>query len=254
MRRNRQKADRSVPSSKGASLGAKLALQNARRHLRAADALSATRLFGSASSHVVLAFEELAKAWVLALYSMGFAFPPKMLTDVLYQHGARHAITFGSLYVIMIQHVVVRATKRIQQRHGVKGYPLELRDEWATELLGEFTSLASRSPKNEPFHAVLEWISNANDLKKRGLYVDFDGTNWIHPGHVSARRFVIGYGMAKGLIQRLSRDIRKLQQRGFQANDELNASLREQFARTQGASPEQVLREVAEMALRPISA
>lgn len=254
MNRDRQKTKKSIPSAVDAPLGSKLALQNARRHLLAADALGEMRLFGFASAHVVLAIEELAKAWILALYGMGITFNPDMLTDVLSRHPPRHAITFGFLYVFMIQHVVARTTKRVQKRHGVKNYPPELRDEWVAELTREFKSLASRTPKNELVHAVMEWISQANDLKNSGLYVDFDGAKWTHPQQVSAKRFTFGYSLAEALIQRLSRDIRKLQRLGVHVDREVNALMQEQLAKFQGASPEEMLRQMAEMALSPITA
>jgi AbiV family abortive infection protein len=254
MGRDRHKTKKPIPSHAEAPPGSKLALQNARRHLRAANALGKMRLSGFASAHVVLAIEELAKAWILALYGMGLTFPPEMLTEILSRHSPRHAVAVGFLYVFMIQHVVARTTKRVQKRHGVKNYPPELRDEWVAELTREFKSLASRTPKNELVHAVMEWISQANDLKNSGLYVDFDGAKWAHPEQVRAKRFAFGYGMAKALIQRISREIRNLQQLSFHADSELNASLHEQLAKVQDASPKEMLRQLAIMALNPITA
>lgn len=261
MGRDRKKKDKSLPSSAHAPAGSKLALQNARRHLRAANALSEKRLFGFASAHVVLAIEELAKAWILALYGMGLTFPSDMLADVLSRHPPRHAVTFGFLYVFMIQHVVARTTKRVQQRHGVKNYPPELRDEWVAELTREFKSLASRTPKNEIVHAVMEWISKANDIKNSGLYVDFDGVKWSQPQQVSVKRFAFGYSLAEALIQRLSREmgklqrlVRKLQRLEVHVDREVNDLMQEQLAKLQDASPEEMLRQMAKMALSPITA
>lgn len=254
MGRDRQMTKKSIPSAAEAPSGSKLALQNARRHLRAADALGEMRLFGFASAHVVLAIEELAKAWILALYGMGITFNRDMLTDVLSRHPPRHAITSGFLYIFMIQHVVDRTAKRVQNRHGVKNYPPELRDEWVAELKREFISLASRSPKNELVHAVMDWISQANDIKNSGLYVDFDAAKWIHPQQVSAKRFTFGYSLAEALIQRLSRDIKKLQRLGVHVDSEVNALMQEHLGKLQGVSTKEMLRQMAEFALSPITA
>lgn len=261
MAQERKKKSKSLPSRTDAPAGAKLALQNAHRHLRAAKVLSEKHLYGFASTHAVLAIEELAKAWVLVLYGMGVKIPSEMMTEILIKHPPRHGIIFGFLYVFMIQYVVARTTKRVQQRHGVKGYPPELRDEWAAELTREFESLSSRSPKKEPVLAVWEWIRDANDLKNRGLYVDFDGVKWIDPQRVSARSFAFGYGVATGLIQRLSRELRKirqlvgkLQRLGIHADRDLNALFEEQLAKVQDTSPEEMLRQIAELALSPLSA
>lgn len=242
-----------IPSGKDASVGAKLALQNARRHLRAAEVLSKKKLYGPASTLVVLSIEELAKSWMLMLHSMGLKFPPELLSEVLSKHGARHAITFGAVFVFMIRYLVSRTTRRVQKRHRVKGYPPHLRDEWVAELTREFQSLASRSPKDEPVLAVLEWIGKANETKNRGLYVDFDGTRWRHPGQVSARWFAVGYDIAEGLILRFGHEIRTSLRLGLQADDQINTFLHEQFKKMEGRTPEEVLSGLAEVTLRPPS-
>src|SRR5258706_2645747 len=104
-----------------AGKGALLSLTNARRHLRAADVLGDQGLFGSASSHVVLALEELAKSWVLTLMIMGVDLPKKMLADVLWRHDVRHSITFGFLFSGLMEGLRLRAEARVQKRRGVKG-------------------------------------------------------------------------------------------------------------------------------------
>lgn len=261
MAREYKKPNKLLPSHTDSRIGSKLALQNARRHLRAASALGKMRYYGFASAHVVLAIEELAKAWVLALCGMGVKIPPEMMTEILIKHAPRHAITFGFLYVFMIQHVVLRISKRVQQRHRVKGYPPELRDEWAAELTREFESLSSRSPKTEPVLAVWQWIRDANDLKNRGLYVDFDGAKWVNPQRISARSFAFGYGVAAQLIQRLGREIGKLrrlggklERLGVHTDRELNVLFEEQLAKVHDTSLQEMLKQLAELALSPLSA
>lgn len=253
MRANNKKSARLLPSSTGGALGAKLALQNARRHLRAAEALAKKKLFGSASTHVVLSVEELVKAWVLALHSMGFEFPLKMLNAVLFEHSARHMVTFGVVFVLTIRYLAVRTTRRVQKRHGIKDYPAKLRDEWVAELMRDLQSLASRSPRNEPVLAVWEWIGNANKIKNNGLYVDFNGNKWSHPGQVKARQYSLGHDIADRLIRQFGREIRASLRMGFQANDQLNALLNEQFKKAQGRSPEEIFTELTKMALRPLA-
>lgn len=164
----RKRNERPLPRRSDASAGASLALTNARRHLRVAKILGGEKLFGSAVAHVVLALEEIAKAWILTSSGIGIDVPKKSLRQVLTRHDARQAVTFGTLFVMLIQVIAIRTSSRVQRRHGVNRYPPELRDEWIDELRFELQDLWSRSPRREPILAVLEWTSTANDLKNQG--------------------------------------------------------------------------------------
>jgi AbiV family abortive infection protein len=131
---NRRRNEAPLPKPEDANAGAALALTNARRHLRAAEILGDERLFGSATAHVVLAIEEVAKAWVLTLIGMGFDVPKSMVRQILKSHDARHSFTIGSVFVGAIRYLVLRSSIRVQKRHKVKAFPPELRDEWVNEV------------------------------------------------------------------------------------------------------------------------
>src|SRR5438045_2203846 len=96
--RKRERSGRPLPDRSHAARGALLSLTNARRHLQVAGMLAEERLFGPASSHVILAQEELAKSYVLNFMSIGIDIPQGMLGQVLSMHDVRHSITFGVLY------------------------------------------------------------------------------------------------------------------------------------------------------------
>src|SRR5258708_40022994 len=110
--RKKERSGSALPKSADSASGALLSLTNAHRHLHAADVLADERLFGSATSHVILALEELAKSWALTLMSMGFDLPKEMLANVLRRHDVRHTIKFGLLFSAMIQGLRVRADVR----------------------------------------------------------------------------------------------------------------------------------------------
>lgn len=248
-----RKVRRALPTKPDAPRGAVLALTNARRHLRAADALAKRRLFGLASSHVVLALEELAKSWTLTLVGMGIDVPKKMLADVMYKHDVRHTIIFGSLYSFVIQGLIVLAGKRVQQRHRIKDYPPELRPEFVREVKLLFKSLGSRSRKENPVYAVLQLTGGANDLKNRGLYVDFDGKKWIHPGSLSEKDFSDAYEIAKLLLRGQGQHIRFVNKIGFQADNDMKARMRDQFKLEQRNDPDEILKVLTNVALQPFT-
>ncbi|HYR75990.1 MAG TPA: AbiV family abortive infection protein [Pyrinomonadaceae bacterium] len=253
MRRHQKKerTRRPLPDRSNSARGALLSLTNARHHLRAAEILADERLFGSAASHVVLALEEMTKSWALTLLGMGVDLPKSMLAEVLSKHDVRHSIAFGILYTAMIQGLRVRAALRVQQRHRVKDFPPELRDEFVSELKMEFKSLASHSRKKNPLIILLELVGGANDMKKQGLYVDFDGERWTHPRSISQKRFNLGFEVVEGLIRELGRTIRKIHKTGVQADDSLKELLKSQLSKDPGSDPEQILITLTKVALHP---
>src|SRR2546421_197313 len=250
MRREKERSGRPLSDESNAARGALLSLTNARRHLRVAGMLAEERLFGPASSHVILAQEELAKSYVLTLTSTGTDIPKEMRGQVLRTHDVRHSITFGVLYGAMIQAFRVRAALRVQQRHGIKDFPPELRDEFFSELKLELKTLDSRSRKKNPLIVLLELTAGANDLKERGLYVDFDGKRWTHPGRISQNRFDLVFEVTRRLVRELGGIIRMSHKIGFQVDDSLKELLESQFAKNQGSDPEQILVALTKVALQ----
>ncbi len=232
-----------------AGKGALLSLTNAHRHLHAADVLGDEGLFGSASAHVILALEELAKSWALTLMFIGFDLPKRMLADVLKRHDVRHSITFGFLFNAMIQGLRARAEVRVQKRHRVKNFPPELRDEFVTELKLEFKSLGSGHRGENPLIILIEWTGGASDLKNQGLYVDFDGERWTHPRRITQKRFAAGFVLASMLIKRLGKTIREAHKTGFQLDDDLKESLTREMARKRPSDAGEILEDLTKMAL-----
>lgn len=192
MANSRVKKSSQTPSSAEAVAGSRLAMTNARRHLRAAEALGDARLFGAAIGHLVLTVEESAKAWVLGLLVYGFDLPDDMLVSILRQHNARHAVTFGNVFRGILIFMADRAAKRVQKRHKVKGFPPELREEWSNELIRDTQSLVGRSARREPLLQALEWAINGSERKNKGFYVDYANGKWTHPGQVMERQFGFG--------------------------------------------------------------
>jgi AbiV family abortive infection protein len=242
MKKNRDK--RPLPSSSDLTEGARLALINARRHLRVAELMGDERLFGPASTHVILALEELAKSLLLTFITMGVDVPKNLLADVMNEHRARQSLTFGLLFSKVIRNLVFTAMARAY-RSGSGG----LLERIEKELQKEVKLAHSRRRGTNSHTAILEWIADANDIKNHGLYVDFDGQTWRHPGNVSKKRFVFGYRIAEELIREKGRILRKVHKTGFQVDEQFKALMRDAVANTSGSEREELLKKMVALVL-----
>ncbi len=211
-----------LPNDGEAGAGALLALANARRHLRAAEILGANRLYGPGSSHIILAMEELAKAQVLTLILTGIDVPNEMRREILRNHGIRHNVTYGLLLSQVVRSVALNALTRTS-RSGGQSLEKQLEKELKKAMKVQKSPSSSAGLNFEG----LEWITKANDIKKQGFYVDFDGEKWVHPGTISKRTFVFGYKIVERLLKQHGPGIRKTQKTGFQVPETLKKQFEE---------------------------
>lgn len=242
-----------IPSARQAARGAKLSLENAKRHLKAAEALRDARLYGPGVSHLVLSVEEVSKAWVLTMLAIGLPIQDRLVHDVLNYHDARHAVTLADVLRGGILLVGDRAAKRVQGRHNTTAYPPELRDEWADEVEKEVRALAKRTPSNDPFLALMKWISTSSERKNEGLYVDFGGVRWKQPGRVTKKRFDFDYRIAKGIHKARSQAISFLLRSGARVSDAEKKLYERLSAKVSGASLEESLALMFKATLGPSS-
>jgi AbiV family abortive infection protein len=231
----KERNKRPLPSDSQVSEGANLALTNARRHMRVAEVLGAERLFGPASTHVVLALEELAKSWVLTFIVIGVDVPKSLRSDVMKKHTTRHSLAFGTLFSKAIRSLVFSAIAR-SHRSG-DGSLKQMKKELKKEA------------RSSRFTATLEWIIDANDLKNRGLYVDFDGKKWSHPGRISKKSFLFGYQIAEGLLREQSKTLRKIHRTGFKADDSFKKLMGDALTISQTNDEEKRLKETIKFIL-----
>jgi AbiV family abortive infection protein len=242
MRQRTAKQRRPLPTAKDGSTGAVLSLTNARRHLRAANILGEQRLFGLASSLVVLALEEISKAWLLMCLGMGIDIPKGLLADVMTKHKARHAMTFGSAYSVLVNSLVARAVLLVHRRHKETSLTQNLQEEYAREIKKQFSSYKTS------FVEVIKWTGEAAELRNKGFYVDFNGERWLHPRAVTKKQFYYGYSLAKMLVRIMSPTIRQAHKFKFQADDELR-SLFNRSSQTTDLNGEQLLSHLTKTAL-----
>jgi AbiV family abortive infection protein len=240
-----------LPTPNDALAGSRFALTNARRHLRAAKVLDESGLTGAAMAHVVLSLEEFAKAWTLTLLSFDVDIPKNLVGEILKYHNARHSFTLVMLFFAVFRSMGIRAGRRVQKRHGVSDYPPELRDEYVAELAKDVDSLRLKTKRDELGFAMIEWIAQANDFKNRGLYVDFDGKKWIHPGRISHKDYAIGYRIAVELIKRLGPFISGVYKHNLNADAEFKELIASQLKK-QSTSSQDPLADLIRIALNTL--
>jgi len=206
---------------------------------------------GAAMAHVVLSIEEMAKALILTLVALGVDVPKNAVREMLTHHDARHSFTMGILLIVIIRAIGVRASSRVQKRYGVSDYPPDLRDEYVAELAKDVDALRLKSKRDELGFAMIEWIVQANDFKNRGLYVDFDGKKWIHPGRIPHKQYAIGYRIALELLKRLGPIITGVRKYDLNADAGLKALIASQLKK-QSTSSQDPLADLVRLALNTL--
>ncbi len=150
--------------------GAKLAYQNALRHVKAARILADNSDYGNGISHLVLGIEEAMKA--LKLFSWRFAAQfsvpesPKLLKELFRKHESKQSPFL--LVVLMIE--VFKTTNPLFSKNKKS----------AVRNLMNLLGTHSKS-KNSVMDRVLRELKRMNDSKKDGFYVDFRNHTWVDP-------------------------------------------------------------------------
>lgn len=181
-----------LPSQEECLRGVSAVMANADRHLRCARRLADLQEFGPASALLVLAGEEAMKALMLQTYGIGFAEMERAMRPMLFQHEPRHA---GALVLTMFTGVLGRRLSLMlevlekfpeQERSGPEF--VQAIQEAKERFMTEVKEMLDPS-HGSAFSRKLLWWTTANDLKIRGLYVDFRDGSWSSPGSLSQEEF-----------------------------------------------------------------
>jgi len=136
-------------------------LQNSVEHLTIADILAENKKYGSAITHTVLASEEMTKALILYVNGIGIRLSNvKGFKSFFYNHTPRHKLTNFMLFF----HLFLKPLNELFQ--NIKTNTNISKDE-INKLLDNYTS---------DFEDTIEdigWWTMADDLKNKGLYVDY---------------------------------------------------------------------------------
>ena len=170
----------SLPDQAQAAEGAHACLITAQEHLQAAQSLSEHTLWGMAIAHLILSLEEAVKARVLGAvwlhhktgWPLGFT-PAQVRSLVTRSHKKRHGLAFLQA--------------------------LSMDDSTAIMLFGQSPS--------ETGVELLEWLSQADELKQQGMYTDQTDIGWQRPGLLPQSE----YERAASFVEPFVRDTRQQQ-------------------------------------------
>lgn len=155
-----------LPTPSEARTGAEAAADNASELLRAADALAAESLYGSATSMAVLAFEESVKARALmAIFATG---------------GPGAALGFSEAEL----RGIIYNSHRL--RHGA-GFLQDMQSVLIPMVLGQMPSPSEQQQLAD----AARILATANDAKQQGFYVDFDesSSGWSAPNEITKQQY-----------------------------------------------------------------
>jgi AbiV family abortive infection protein len=179
--------------------GYKLALENTKRLIASADAIAKISEFGPANSLLILAVEESVKAGFLFYCSLGSAAytSPSDVIKLLRNHKHKHY--FGYI-TRLFQHMADTLNKDgfLQSHLESRFSNIDQSNEQAImKRLGEFVgditsnlieSLGESMVKGEDI-ANRDWWRNANLLRNRGFYTDYDNNRWVSPSDLTKSDF-----------------------------------------------------------------
>ena len=168
--------------------GAPIAFKNAQSLLAISQSAAKDRHYGAAVALHVLAVEEASKAYALFVYA---AVPEeandKFLVDIFRHHKLKHggaALTlFWVYYGMTLKTLYEEVEEKIKQ-----GAPPELtRKKMMKEFIATVQSWSVTD--DNPLARIMYWYKEANALKNRGFYVDWQTKTWKSPAEVTLKEY-----------------------------------------------------------------
>lgn len=184
--------------------GSRLAIKNSMGLLKAALEANKIEEDGIACSLTVLSAEESIKAFVCGVRHY---FPERSIEGfdkVFRDHEWKHTEirrVFGLLH--QLNHnlaekgdFIISDISKWRSRSTDESYQNLVNN--FLQYAEEYVQLAQIESRFNP--DILLWFSKANELKKRGFYVDEKGGKWHDPREFSSNDFEIGFANAEALL------------------------------------------------------
>lgn len=179
--------------------GVVLCTENARRLFDGARLLAERELYGQAASLMVLSAEESAKAVGMISFSIQPAELKLSLKPYFRDHSFKHGlagyfIAFTSFMDDMMNRIV-----------DIEQDPAVSEADYTKELLGRMTSRLEEhlSDGDDPFQDVKAWQREADSVKQRGFYVDFQEGAWRSPDDLGVDTYKVMWKKAADLLRML---------------------------------------------------
>lgn len=188
---------------------ASAAFDNAIKHHQWAVRMAEERDWGIATAHLVLSLEEASKSAILSLYSLEFlsllqesidlmasklsavGWEPCDLTELVNssfsKHKAKHYIAFHLIFYFWMSTQYKQTVKR-KLDFAFLGCIL-----W---------DLFKNPQKYREFLMTIKWLANADELKKRGFYVDVANKAPLSPETAKEKDYRAGLTVVSSLIMK----------------------------------------------------
>lgn len=162
--------------------GAKLCINNAQELFTAADKLGKDSMFGLATSLLVLSSEESAKAFGL-LINVNFD-QNSSIELQKYFKSHKHKQDIASLFLALLS-----MTEELFEAINLEDSYLQ---ENNIKLINELKEkvIKSQTDSENGLNLIVEWQSSADNIKKRGFYIDYTDDGWQTPKDISEDTYV----------------------------------------------------------------
>lgn len=192
--------------------GACDAYENGNRHLEVSELLAKQENYGFAISHLVLGVEELIKALILIFLNADRHFISHDNKEKLFaNHGFKHINI--KKFLLALTHESIEDYHANWFDYYFDGNPNNNFQQKAFKISKMFNLEHIDDGKIEE---IVSLINNANDLKNRGFYVDYND-DWLIPKDIDRSTFKSYVDIS----QILSKFIRPLFTTSLTGNDEL---------------------------------
>ncbi len=172
--------------------GCILALDNAKKHLAAANAIKSIS-FGMANSHLILAGEEAIKADLLDRTAVNPQWLDEGIDEFFRNHIHKHKESlktqFMGLFIEEVFERIISTSEILNRSKLTKEKKARLVDKWTNKTSKYLSEIESSVDKKlEPNKT---WWNNANNSKNLGFYVGIvkDKGNWIGPFDITQEQF-----------------------------------------------------------------
>lgn len=183
-------------------LGHDLAMKNAKAHLRSAELIASNNIsYGIANSHLILASEEIIKAYMCyakffepGIEIKGF---DSYFKDHKQKHKAISQLSFAINFFKTMTNIIIEPVKNLKAKKGWNFTDKELiksRDQGFEDILAWLNSIPNID-HNE------HWWNEANTNKNKGFYVDVINNKWLSPENITKEEYERSYAIVNEILK-----------------------------------------------------
>ncbi len=233
-----------TPSNKDCKIGAKLALENSKRHYQCAIRLNEADELGVAVSHLVLSVEEAIKAVFLYMKGLGIPIRQEALNDFLYKHKPRHEAGKFFYFIFSIFQWMSGTMVAVYEKsvNRTDQEILQIRNEVFEKIFDEFKKAATSHDCDTEIDRivlpVVQWWESADDKKITGFYVDFLKGQWSSPDLIKKVDYLQSLDIAKNVIELINRGVESIEALSEKERSEMVKGVKKQYRQLLQANPE----------------